>query len=74
MKNTMRNTTELRTELAGVFMSMKEGTRSPRVADVMCNCAGKIISSVRLDLDYKDMTNGQHDINFLMPVNETEGP
>ncbi len=48
----MRNITELRDELFKVFEELRDGTLTSKQAGEINNCAGKIINSVKLELDY----------------------
>lgn len=48
----MKTVTELRNELFEVFQELRDGTLSPKQAAEINNCAGKIINSVKLELEY----------------------
>ena len=51
----MKNITELRDELATVFAGLKNGTLDHTQAAEMNNAAGKIINTVKVQLEYADM-------------------
>ena len=53
----MKNITELRDELFKVFEELRDGTLTPKQASEINNCAGKIINSVKLELDYYALRN-----------------
>ena len=48
----MRNIAELRDELFKVFEELRDGSLTPKQAAEINNCAGKIINSVKVELDY----------------------
>jgi hypothetical protein len=48
----MKNISQLREELAAVFENLKNGTLEPKVAAEMNNTAGKMINTVKVQLDY----------------------
>lgn len=61
----MKNSTELRTELVKVFDGLKNGTISPAIAGELNNSVGKIINSVKLDLEYAALRKEKPEIDFL---------
>lgn len=61
----MRNITEVRKELCDVFSRLKSGDMSPKTAVEINNCAGKIINSVKLELDFYALTKEAPDIPFI---------
>ena len=61
----MRNITELRDELAAVFAGLKNGTLEHAQAAEMNNAAGKIINTVKVQLEYADMRGETPNIPFM---------
>ena len=61
----MNNINELRTELSRVFKSLKSGRIDVRQASEMNNTAGKIISTVNLELKYREQSKSDQSIPFL---------
>lgn len=61
----MKNITELRDELAAVFAGLKNGTLEPKQAVEMNNAAGKIINTVKVQLEYADMRGEAPNIPFM---------
>ena len=61
----MKNTNELRGELVKVFNDLKSGAISPVIAGELNNAVGKIINSVKLDLEYAALRKEKPEINFL---------
>jgi hypothetical protein len=61
----MKNITELRDELAAVFTGLKNGTLEPKQAIEMNNAAGKIIHTVKAQMEYAEMRNETPDIPFM---------
>lgn len=48
----MKNIIAVRTELASVFQQLKSGEIKPAQAAELSNCAGKIINSLKVELEY----------------------
>lgn len=61
----MQNITELRTSLADNYSKMKAGKMSLGVGKELANTAGKIINSLRTELEYNQMLNIKEKIPFL---------
>jgi len=61
----MKNMTDLRNELCTTFDDLKSGVLLPKVATEMNNSAGKIINTVKVQLDYHTMTKTKPNIPFL---------
>ena len=61
----MKNITELRDELAAVFAGLKNGTLEPKQAVEMNTAAGKIINTVKVQLEYADMRGEEPNIPFM---------
>ena len=61
----MKNITELRSELSKVFQELKKGEIEPKVASEMNNSAGKIINTLKVEMDYAELTGSKPDIKYL---------
>ncbi len=61
----MKTINELRDELAVLFGSIKEGTADVKVAAEMNNTAGKIINSLKVELEYAALKKAAPSIPFL---------
>ena len=61
----MKTVTDLRNELCNTFDDLKAGNITPKVASAMNNSAGKIINTLKVQLDYHTMTKTKPNIPFL---------
>lgn len=61
----MKNVIELRKELCIVFDEVKAKEIRPQVAKELVNTAGKIINSVKLELEYASLRKETPVIEFL---------
>ena len=61
----MKTVTDLRNELCNTFDELKAGNITPKVASEMNNSAGKIINTLKVQLDYHTMTKTKPNIPFL---------
>lgn len=61
----MKNATELRTNLAGVFKSLKAGTINHKDAAELANLAGKMISSAKVQVEYYALRKEAPQIEWL---------
>jgi len=61
----MKNVIELRKELCSVFDELRDKTLRPQVAKELVNTAGKIINSVKLELEYAGLRKEVPVIDFL---------
>jgi len=61
----MKSITELRNELAAVFKGLKDGTLEPKQAVEMNNAAGKIINTVKVQLEYAELRKETPNIPFM---------
>lgn len=66
----MQNITELRTSLADNYTKMKAGKMTLGVGKELANTAGKIINSVKVELEYNSLLDRKNKISFLEPINE----
>lgn len=68
----MKNMTELRDELSSVFQQLKAGEIAPKEAAELNNCAGKIINSTKVELEYFALKKETPFIPFLEQPNDDE--
>lgn len=61
----MKNIEELRSELANIFNGLKSGDVEPKVAAELNNSAGKMINTVKVELEYAALRKKQPKIDFL---------
>lgn len=61
----MKNVTELRDELAKVFEGVRDKKTDPRDAAEMNNTAGKMINTLKVEIDYNMMMKNNKNIKFL---------
>ena len=61
----MKTITDLRNELYDTFDDLKAGNITPKVASEMNNSAGKIIHTLKVQLEYHTMTKSTPKIPFL---------
>lgn len=61
----MKSINELRNELAVLFDSIKDGTTDIKQAAEMNNTAGKIINSLKVELEYAALKKTDPSIKFL---------
>ena len=61
----MKTVTDLRNELCDTFDDLKAGNITPKVASEMNNSAGKIIHTLKVQLEYHTMTKSVPKIPFL---------
>ena len=61
----MKTITDLRSELCDTFDDLRAGNVTPKVASEMNNSAGKIINTLKVQLDYHTMTKTKPNIPFL---------
>lgn len=61
----MKNATQLRYDLAEVFDDLRAGNIEVKQASELANIAGKMISSVKAQLEYYELTGDKPVIPFL---------
>jgi hypothetical protein len=61
----MNNINELRQSLSDNYTQMKSGNMKIALGKELSNAAGKILSSVKVELEYAKMLNEKPDIQFL---------
>lgn len=57
--------TELRNELNEVFFELRNGTLKPQEAKEIVNSAGKIINTVKVQIDYSTLMGRKDKIDYL---------
>lgn len=67
----MSNITTLRNELYSAFRGLRSGEVDVKVAAEMNNTAGKIINTLRTELQYAELRGEAPNISFLNPVATT---
>jgi hypothetical protein len=61
----MQNITELRKSLSDNYTRMKAGKMGLNVGKELANTAGKIINSLKVELEYNSMMSIKEEIEFL---------
>lgn len=61
----MKTINELRNELLKLFEDIKAGSTDVKVASEMNNAAGKVINSVKVELEYAALRKVEPSIPFL---------
>ncbi len=61
----MNNITELRAELSTLFNDLRNGDVEVKTAQEMNNCAGKIINTIKVELEYHSLLGDKPEIGFL---------
>jgi hypothetical protein len=68
--NELNSNTDLRAYLARAMKKLEDGETSPSVANAAANLCGKVISSVRTDLEYYKMTGQKPNVPFIQETKE----
>jgi site-specific DNA-adenine methylase len=61
----MTTITDIRNDLVNVFNKLRDGTMESKEAAEINNTAGKIIASIKVQLDYATLRGERPDISFL---------
>ena len=61
----MQNITDLRESLLDNYNKMKAGKMSLRLGKTLANTAGKIITSLKVEIEYNSIMGVSKDIDFL---------
>ena len=61
----MQNITELRDSLANNYVKMKAGKMNVPLGKELANTAGKIINSLKVELEYNALMGTKNKIDFL---------
>jgi hypothetical protein len=69
----MQNITELRDSLADNYTRMKEREMDLATGKELSNAAGKIINSLKVELEYNQLMDIKERIDFLEKHPETRG-
>ena len=70
----MKNMDEVREALSAVYQGLKAGTIKPHEACEMNNACGKIINTVKLELEYYALIKETPKIKFLQITEEHADP
>jgi hypothetical protein len=62
----MQNITELRTSLADNYTKMKAGKMGLNLGKELANTAGKMINTLKVELEYNSMMSIKKEIPFLV--------
>jgi hypothetical protein len=63
----MQNITELRQSLADNYEQMKAKKMELKTGKELANTAGKLINTIKVELEYNQMTGSKNKIDFLEP-------
>ncbi len=66
----IKNVEELRDYLSETLEKINSGDTTPAAANASANVAGKILSSVKLELEHNKMAGTNPDIGFLKNFNK----
>lgn len=64
----MQNIIQLRESLSDNYAKMKAGKMSIATGKELSNCAGKIINSIKVELEYNAILGTKNKIEFLEPI------
>ncbi|WP_293685155.1 hypothetical protein [Spirosoma sp. 48-14] len=70
----MQNISELRTSLADNYTKMKAGKMNPGLGKELSNAAGKIINSLKVELEYNQLMQIKKTIPFLESTTDATEP
>jgi hypothetical protein len=68
--NTPSTTSELRTVLCETIAAVRDKTMPPDAADAISNASGKIIASLRVELEYRRMRGEVPSLPFMESTRE----
>lgn len=68
----MKNITELRASLADNYEKMKAGEMEIKVGSELSNAAGKILNSLKVELEYNQVLGLKKQIEFLEQSTEEQ--
>lgn len=66
----MKDITGLREGLAETFEKLKAGTEDLDKASQLINCAGKMIGTLRVEMEYADRRSEKPEIKFMLRGDE----
>jgi hypothetical protein len=61
----MQNITELRNSLLDNYSKMKSKEMELKEGKELANTAGKVLNSLKIELEYQSLTGNKKDIDFL---------
>jgi len=61
----MQNITDLRNSLSDNYEKMKDGKMEIKKGKELSNCAGKIINSLKVELEYNSLLGLKKEIEYL---------
>jgi hypothetical protein len=61
----MQNIIELRKSLSDNYQQMKDGKMDVKEGKELSNCAGKIIQSLKVELEYQELLGTTKEIEYL---------
>ena len=61
----MNNITDLRNELSTLFNDLRDGKIETKTAQEMNNCAGKIINTLKVELEYYSLLGDKPEVDYL---------
>lgn len=61
----MNNINEMREELCKVFAGLKDGSLSAKDAKEMNNCMGKVINTIKVEIEYAQLCKTEANIPFM---------
>jgi hypothetical protein len=61
----MKNLTELRTKLSPMFEELRTGATDVKVASEMNNTAGKIINTLKVQIEYAQLRDEKPTITYM---------
>jgi hypothetical protein len=61
----MQNITDLRKSLSDNYQQMKDGKMEIKEGKELSNCAGKIIQSLKVELEYQTLLGIKKEIEYL---------
>lgn len=70
----MKNINEVRAELVKVFEGLKNGSVNAKEAGEMNNCAGKIINTLKIELEFAQLRSETPNIPFMQYAKDTGTP
>jgi hypothetical protein len=65
MKQKINSITDLRNDLLAVYKGLRTDTLDIQTAKELSNTAGKVISSVKIQMEYASMRGEEPDIEFM---------
>lgn len=72
-KNPQANVNDIRDLLMEEVYKLREGSTSPANVNATCNAIGKVLSTVKLQMEYARLTGGKPDIALLGPEGNDNG-